>query len=331
MRAEVINGFGDHNVFEKMDIDIPSLQPGHVLIEVHATSVNPVDTKIRSGHYGKIAAPFPAILHEDVAGIVKEVAPDVTQFKPGDEVYGCAGGVVGSGGALAEYMLADATLLAKKPANLSMLEAAALPLVAITAWEALFDKINLKPNQKVLIHAGTGGVGHIAIQLAKWANTQVYATVSSPEKAKMALALGATDTINYHTETVTDYVQRCTNGHGFDVVFDTVGGENLLQSFAALSLYGNVVTIQANASIDLSGLQAKSGSLHTVLMLIPLIYHIQRERHGMILTRIAELAEQGKIKPLLDEHVFKLDEVSQAHALLESGKAIGKIVIAVRG
>ena len=327
MKAQIINQFGDAHCFETMELPKPKLKPGHVLIRVLATSVNPVDYKIRSGKFPVITPPFPAVLHGDVAGIIEEVAPDVTTFKPGDEVFGCAGGLIHSDGALAEFMLADARLLAKKPRALNFPEAAALPLVSLTAWEALREKIHINPGQNILVHAGTGGVGHIGIQLAKEAGARVYATISSPEKAAIAKSLGADDTINYREEAVEDYVKRLTDGKGFDVVFDTIGGENIDRSLAAISLYGNVITIQAHSSHNLSPLHAKSGSLHVVFMLLPLIHDIQRERHGKIMTEIAKLADQGKIKPLIDSHVFTFEEVGQAHALLESGNAIGKIVI----
>ncbi|RDI37278.1 zinc-dependent alcohol dehydrogenase family protein [Aquicella lusitana] len=327
MKAQVIKAFGDPGVFETMDMPVPMLLPGHVLVRVAATSINPLDYKIRSGKYQASAPPFPAVLHGDVAGIVEAVGPDVTTFQVGDEVFGCAGGIMGSHGALAELMLADARLLAKKPKSLSLTQAAALPLVSITAWEGLFDKIKIQPGQKILIHAGTGGVGHAAIQLAKWAGADVYTTVSSPDKAKIAKSLGATETIDYRHESVEDYVKRLTGGKGFEVVFDTVGGENLERSMAAISLYGNVITAQANSTNNLSLLHAKSGSLHAVFILIPLLYNIQRERHGMIMTKLAELVDQGKLKPLIDPHTFTFDEIGKAHALLESGKAIGKIVV----
>lgn len=327
MQAQVIKSFGEPTVFEAMELPKPNVKPGYVLIRVKATSVNPVDYKIRSGFYAATAPPFPAVLHGDVAGVIEEVGAGVNSFAVGDEVFGCVGGIIGCDGALAEFMLADARLLAKKPQSLNMAEAAALPLVSITAWEALFEKAKIQPGQKVLIHAGTGGVGHIGIQLAKSIGAEVYTTVSSTEKAQIAKSLGATEAINYRKESVAEYVQRLTDGGGFDVVFDTVGGENIDKSIQAIKLYGNVVTILAHVNIPLSNLQAKSGSLHTVFMLVPLLYNIQRDRQGKIMQKIADLVDNGKLKPLLDSHQFTVDEISKAHALLESGTAIGKIVV----
>ena len=177
MQAQVITQFGDPSVFKLMNVDKPTLQPGHVLLKVFATAVNPIDCKIRSGAVSSVAPEFPAILHGDVAGVVEDVASDVTNFKKGDEVFGYAGGVRGLGGALAEFMLVDARLLAKKPQSLSMLEAAALPVVGITAWNALFMRANLEKNKSILIHGGVGGVGHVAVQLARWCGAKVYTTV----------------------------------------------------------------------------------------------------------------------------------------------------------
>lgn len=329
MRAQVINQFGDTSVFKAMDVEKPKIKSGYVLIRVLATSVNPIDYKLRAGHFPQITADFPAVLHGDVAGVIEEIAPDVKNFKVGDEVYGCAGGCKNEGGALSEFMLVDARLIAKKPLSLNALESAALPLVCITAWEALFEKVKINPGQKVLIHAGTGGVGHIAIQLAKWAGADVYTTVSSSEKAKIAKSLGATEAINYRNESVEDYVNRLTDGKGFDIVFDTVGGENIDKSFLAVAQYGHVITIQARSTHDLSPLYFRSANLHIVFMLLPLLYNIQRERHGEILKKIANLVDKGFLKPLIDSHHFSLEQVGEAHKLLESGTAIGKVVINV--
>lgn len=323
----VINRFGDPDVFEQQSIDIPVIRQGHILIKVAATSVNPVDYKIRQGKLAAIAADFPAVLHGDVCGVVEAVGEGVEGFKQGDEVYACAGGVKGHGGALSEYMLADAGLIARKPRNLSMVDSAALPLVSITAWEAMIERANIKPGQKVLIHGATGGVSHIAIQLAKWAGASVYATCSSQQKAEIAKALGADECIFYKEAGVSDYVEEYTDNRGFDVIFDTVGGDNIGRCFQAAALNGCVVSVSSRSQQDLSPMHAKGLTLHVVFMLIPLLHNTGRERHGQILRRIAALVEENKLKPLIDEHKFPVTDIAAAHKYLESGAAIGKIVV----
>lgn len=327
MKAQIIQSFGEPSVFQFQEISKPEVKPGHVLIQVKATSVNPVDTKVRAGAIPAVAPEFPAVLHGDVAGMVTAVGEGVTEFKIGDEVFGCAGGFRGTGGALAEFMLADAQLLAHKPEKLTMEEAAALPLVAITAWEALFDRAKLIPGQDILIHAASGGVGHVAIQLAKWAGAKVYTTASSQEKLEIGTRLGADVAINYREETVHDYVQKYTNGKGFDVVFDTVGGENLDRSFEAATVNGTVLAIAARSTHDLSPLHSKGLSLHVIFMLLKLLNKDMRKHHGEILKKVAKVVEEGKLLPLVDSNIFTFDEVSKAHEYMESGKAIGKIVL----
>ena len=330
MKAQIIHQFGSPDVFTTTDIPTPELKPGHVLIEVKATSVNPIDCKIRSGAVANIAPDFPAILHGDVAGIIKEISADVTEFKIGDEVYGFAGGVKGRNGALADYMLADARLIAKKPNSFSFEQAAAMPVVAITCWNALCDKAKLQANQMVLIHGGVGGVGHIAVQLAKALGAKVYATVSSESDAELARSLGADVAINFKTSTAEEYTQEYTNGVGFDVVFDTVGGDNLKNSFIAAKTEGIVVTTAARTTQDLTLLHNKALTLSVVFVLLPLLTNQGCEHHGERLRKIAEFANAGKIKPLIDARVFNFDEVSQAHQLLESGQAKGKVVLVNR-
>ena len=329
MKAQLIKQFGDPSVFELSDIQKPELKPGHVVIKVHATSVNQIDCKIRSGAVGDLAPDFPAILQGDIAGVIDAVAGDVTQFKTGDEVYGCAGGLKGSSGALAEYMLADAKLIAKKPASLSMLEAAALPLVSITAWEALFKKARLANGQSILIHGGVGGVGHIAVQLAKWRGAKVSTTVLKPEDFALATSLGADNIINAREEEVDTYIARLTHDNGFDIVFDTVGGANLDKSLIACAANGNVVTTVARSTHDLSPMHNKALSLHVVFMLLPILKNQHREEHGKILSEISQIVDAGKLRPLIDPHRFTLETVSEAHALLESGKAQGKVVVSI--
>lgn len=327
LKAQVIQSFGNPSVFQLKEIAKPELKPGHVLIQVKATSVNPIDTKVRSGAVPAVAPPFPAVLHGDVAGVIVEVGEGVTDFQIGDEVFGCAGGFKEMSGALAEFMLADADLLAHKPKNITMEEAAALPLVAITAWEALFNRARLTAEHNILIHGAAGGVGHIAIQLAKWAGATVYTTASTQEKLEIGKQLGADTTINYREESVADYIQKYTDGKGFDIVFDTVGGENLDRSFEAAALHGTVTAIAARSTHDLSPLHSKGLSLHITFMLLKILDKNMHKQHGEIVKKIANLVEEEKIRPLVDSNIFSFDEVAQAHEYLESGKAIGKIVL----
>ncbi|MGP7816267.1 zinc-dependent alcohol dehydrogenase family protein [Niallia sp. 01092] len=327
MKAQMIKEFGDSSVFQLVETEKPEVISGHVLIKVAATSVNPIDTKVRSGAVPAAAPELPAIIHGDVAGIVEAVGEGITDFKVGDEVFGCAGGFRGTGGALAQYMLADAALLAHKPKNISMEEAAAIPLVAITAWEAIFEKGKLAAGQDILIHGATGGVGHIAIQLAKWAGAKVYTTASSPKKMELAKELGADAAINYKEQSVQEYVEQYTNGKGFSVVFDTVGGKNLDYSFEAAAINGTVLAIAARSTHDLSPLHSKGLSLHVEFMLLKILNKEKRKDHGAALTKIATIIEEGKLRPLIDKKVFTFDNVSEAHDYLQSGKAIGKIIL----
>lgn len=327
MKAMIIQEFGAPNIFKEADLLIPQVSPSHVLIQVAATSVNVVDCKIRQGVVGDIAPNFPAVLHGDVAGTIKTVGEGVEQFKVGDEVYACAGGVKGLGGALTEYMLADASLVAYKPESLTMTEAAALPLVSITAWEGLIERARIQAGQKVLVYGATGGVGHIGVQLAKWAGATVYALVSSNEKAALAHRLGADITINYHQQPVEEFVAEHTNGQGFDVVFDTVGNDNLQNAFKAAKLNGTIVSTVSLSQQDLTLLHAKGLTLHLVFMLIPMLFGMGRARHGEILSKLAQLVDEGKIHPLVDPKSFNLTEVAAAHEYAESGQAIGKVVL----
>jgi NADPH2:quinone reductase len=329
MKVQLIKKFGDPSLFELSEIPKPDIKSGYVLVKIYATSVNQIDCKIRSGAVGAIAPDFPAILHGDFAGVIDTVADDVKNFQVGDEVFGCAGGLKGSGGALAEFMLVDAKLIAKKPKSLSMLETAALPLVGITAWEALFKKATLTSKNTILIHGGVGGVGHIAIQLAKWRGAKVYTTVLKDEDFALAKSFGADEVINAKEEDVEKYVARLTDGQGFDIIFDTVGGPNLDKSLLAARINGFVVTTAARSIHDLTPMHNKALSLSAVFMLLPILKNKDRAAHGKILAEIAKIADEGKLKPLIDPHKFTLAETKDAHSLLESGKAQGKVVISI--
>jgi NADPH2:quinone reductase len=227
-------------------------------------------------------------------------------------------------------MACDADFLAPKPSNLSMVEAAALPLVCLTAWEGLVDGARVGRGQTVLVHGGAGGVGHVATQIAVARGADVYATVSGPEKAAAVAEFGATP-INYRENSVEEYVAAHTDGTGFDIVYDTVGGENIPKSWAAARVKGTVISCQNNSTQDMTPVHMKA-LLHVgVLMLIPLLHGAGAAAHGQIMREITALAEAGQICPLMDGEPYALEDVAEAHARLESGQATGKVVVLVSG
>lgn len=327
MKAMIIKQFGDSDVFESADIEKPSAVSGHVVVKVAATSVNMVDTMLRQmgEELGPLAPTLPGVLGMDFAGVITEVGEGVNNFAVGDEVYGCAGGLAQLQGALAEYMLADSKLIAHKPKSISMREAAALPLVAITAYEGLV-RAGVKQGQKVLVHGGSGGVGHVALQLANYFGADVYSTGGGDVQLDLIKSLGATP-INYQNEAVADYVEKYTGGVGFDVVFDSVGAQNITKSFEAAALNGQVATTVSLLELDLSPAHFKGLSLHVVFMLIPMLHDVKREVHGEILKTLANIIDAGKLTPVVDDQRFALEDVGKAHDLLTSGKSLGKVVI----
>jgi len=327
MKAIVLNEHGSTGNFSLVEMEKPKAIDNHVVIEVCASSLNPVDCKIRNGMLAAIGPDLPGVLHGDMAGIISDIGNGVDDFKVGDEVYGCIGGFKGIPGALSEFALADTKLLARKPRNISMAEAASLPLVGITSWNALIDRAKIKAGERVLIHAGVGGVGHFALQLAKAMGAETHSTVSNHQKANLAKDLGADKVINYSEFKVQEYVDKFTDGVGYDLVFDTVGGACLDQSFWAAKEHGAVVSIAARSEHDLTPVHTKSLSLHVVFMLLPILRNTRRESHGEILNKISDLIEQSKIKPLLHEQRFSFEEVGRAHECWEAGNAIGKIVL----
>lgn len=329
MKAIAIFNHGQSDVFREIETASPTARSGHVVIDVKATSVNPVDTKIRNGSEGTDGLSFPAILHMDVSGVVSSVGEGVSKFKVGDEVYGCVGGIVGIPGALAEQVEADARLIAHKPASLDFGDAASLPLVAITAWEALVDRAFIKPGDAVLVHGGTGGVGHIGLQLAKLMGARVATTVSTPEKAEIAQSLGADDVVLYRHETPEDYTRRITDGAGFNTVFDTLGGSVLTNSFTAAKIKGHVISIIGYDKYDLTDMHFKALRLDLVFMAVSIIHDLDRSHHGEILRKLSNLVDRGLVKPLIDKrYPFTVEGVKAAHDRLESGAAIGKVIIA---
>jgi NADPH2:quinone reductase len=313
--------------FLERDFPHPVLAANQVLVRIAASGVNPLDTKIRAAKAAHARQPLPAVLGLDMAGTVEAVGSGVTALKPGDEVYGMVGGVGGNQGTLAEKIAADADLLAHKPKNLTMREAAALPLSVITAWEGLADRAKIHSGQQVLIHAGAGGVGHIAVQIARAFGANVFATVS-PYKAKIVEDFGATP-IDYRSMSVDQYVAAHTGGRGFDIVYDTVGGGTLDASFAAVRRYtGHALSCLGWGSHALAPLSFRGATYSGVFTLLPLLNGEGRAHHGEILTRAAALAEAGKLRPLLNERTFSTAEVDAAHALVASG-SLGKVVVEI--
>ena len=311
--------------FVSTEIEKPTPKEGEVLIKIHASGVNPIDNKIRIGVSPYASPVLPAVLGTDLAGVVEAVGKNVTDFKIGDEVYGLAGGVLGLQGTLAEYTAVDADLLAIKPKNLSMKEAAAVPLVLLTAWEGLIDRAKVKKGDQVLVHAGAGGVGHMVVQLARIFGADVYATVS-PQKAAIVESYGATP-IDYKTAKVEDYVKQFTDGKGFDIIYDTVGGQSLDDSFAAIRHYGQIASCYAFGTHALATGSLRSASLHGVFVLHPMISGEGRKHHGDILKEAAKFIEEGKLKPLIDPRNFTLDTAMDAHKAVSDSSSVGKIVV----
>ncbi|ANN66239.1 zinc-dependent alcohol dehydrogenase family protein [Bordetella bronchialis] len=325
MRAYVTTEFGKPGQLRE-DLPRPQAGPGELLVAVHASGVNPADLKIAAGQLGPAAPDLPAILGMDFAGVVAEVGAEVRGFSVGDAVYGCAGGVKGRPGTLAEFVAVDARLVALKPARLSMREAAVLPLVSITAWEGLVDRAAVSVDETVLVHAAAGGVGHVAIQIARAFGAKVFATASTPEKLGIAAKLGA-EPIPYRDMATEDYVARHTGGKGFDVVYDTVGGPVFEQSAAATRRYGRLISCAAWETHDLVPILGSSLDFIGIFMLLPMLTGQGLAHHGDILREVATLVDADMLTPLVDSARFTLADTAAAHARLDNGHAVGKVVI----
>jgi NADPH2:quinone reductase len=323
MRAVVLEEFGGDLTLA--EVAKPAAGPGQVLVRVAASGVNPLDTKIAAGAAAHARPVLPAILGLDLAGVVEEAGPGVRGFAAGDEVYGLTGGVGGLPGSLADYAAVDPALLARKPAALTMREAAALPLAVITAWEGLVDRAQVRDGQQVLVHGGAGGVGHVAVQLARARGAEVFATGSAGSLAVIE-SLGAT-AIDYATP-VADYVARHTGGEGFDVIFDSVGGGTLDSSFEAVRAYtGHVVSALGWGTHSLAPLSFRGATYSGIFTLLPMLTGRGRAHHGEILREAAAMADAGTLRPLVDARRFTPRTAAQAHQAVEDGTAASKIVV----
>lgn len=307
IKAMRIHEYGQLEVLRYEDIPRPVPDPGEVLVRVHAASVNPVDYKIRSGFARGMFAtsPFPTALGGDIAGVVEETGSGVTAFKAGDAVFG----MIGLIGAYTEYVAVKAESLALKPQTLDFVQAASVPLVGLTAWQALFDTAQLQAGQRVLIHAAAGGVGSIAVQLARWRGAQVTGT-ASPGNADYVRSLGAEAVIDYRGTPIESMPGS------FDVVLDAAGGDTAVRSLNLLKPGGIVVVVAGRPSPREPDDQGRR--------LVGIIV----QPNGGKLAQIAAAIDAGAVRTEIAA-VFPLAQAGDAHTLIEQGHTRGKIVLSV--
>jgi NADPH:quinone reductase len=316
VRAMVIPEFGSPDLFEARDVERPEPGPGEVLVRVIAAGTNPVDAKFRSSG-DAMGLETPIILGLDVSGVVEEVGPGVTDLAPGDEVY-YTPEVSGrrSNASYAEYNVAPADIVAKKPASLSHEEAAAVPLAGGTAYEAIVRRLAMRVGETILIHGGAGGVGSFAVQIAKASGARVLASAGTHNQDTLR-ELGVDVPIDYTSEDVFEVALDDTAGAGVDAVFDTVGGDLIARSIQATRVFGRLASI-----ISLQGDLTPGYRLNQTFNGVFLL----RERAR--LDEMTRLIERRQMRPLVDE-VLPLDQVAKAHERLESGHGRGKVVLRV--
>ena len=328
MQAILMTAAGEADVLTCQELQEPEISTATELkVKLQAAGVNPVDTKVRR-HGVFYDQPLPAVLGCDGAGIVVETGVGVSQFKVGDQVWFCNGGLGREQGNYAEYTVLDERWVSLSPKTFSFVEAAAAPLVLITAWGALFDRGGLQAGQTVLIHAGAGGVGHVAIQLAKLKGARVIATVSSAQKADFVKSLGADEAVIYTSNGFADAVNELTGGKGADLVFDTVGAEVFKESIAATAHFGRLITLLDPGELNLSEARMRNLLIGFELMLTPMLRDLPeaRDKHVDILNQCAQLADKGLLKLHVSQQL-PLKEAAAAHQLIEAGHATGKIVL----
>jgi len=330
MKAFIIDRYGKNVSGRIGEMPEPAVQDDDVLVQVHAAGVNALDVKIRSGEF-KMILPYklPLVLGNDVAGTVIKVGAQVSRFKPGDEVY--ARPDQNRIGTFAEFISIKQSSVARKPLNLSMEEAASVPLVALTAWQVLVETAKLKPGQKVLIHAGSGGVGSVAIQLAKHLGAYV-ATTTSTANVAWVKALGADVVIDYKQQ---DFANELRD---YDVVLNSLGKRELSKSLSVLKPGGQLISISGPPTPEFAVDQGLSWPLKQVLGLLSRSIRKQAGQRGIRysfvfmradgqqLNEITTLIESGAITPVV-EQVFALEETAAALAYVESGRAKGKLVV----
>lgn len=320
---------GDASVLKLQEVELTWPQgPADVLVELRAAALNPADVFFRQlGGY--LSGPDPFVLGHDGMGVVREVGSAVTHVRPGDRVCFCNGGIGGTMGSYAEAAVVPEWQLAKVPDPVDDLTAAALPLVAITGWESLYERAAVQPGEHVLIHGGAGGTGHVAVQLAALRGARVAATVSSAAKARIVEELGAMLTINYREDDFVETALRWSGG--LQVAFDNAGAEVMQNTYRAMAPYGRVVTLMGVAPDD-ADLNAYNLNLtlHNVMMLTPMWKGItaRLKEQAQIITQALDLVAQGRLRIRLCES-FPLAGAAAAHRFLESGKAMGKVTLRI--
>ncbi|MBI4807375.1 MAG: zinc-dependent alcohol dehydrogenase family protein [Nitrosomonadales bacterium] len=330
MKAILAIAPGGTEVLQLRDIPKPELSsPHHIRVKLAAAGVNPVDTKLRAKpayHPDKL----PAILGCDGAGVVEATGVMVSRFRVGDEVFYCNGGFGDEPGSYAEFTTLHENYCANKPARMSLQDCAALPLVFITAWEALVERAHLQTGQTVLIHAAAGGVGQMAVQIARHLGARIAVTVSDEQKAGIARGLGAEKIINYKTQDFVQETLNWTGGKGTNVVFDTVGGDTFLRSLGAVRVYGKVVSLLSTplSLADSQLARLRNLSLCYELMLTPQVMHMNedRVRQRKLLEQAAAMVDAGKLGVQIT-HRLPLALAAEAHRLIEVGGMTGKIVL----
>jgi len=313
MKAIAINEFGGRDKLQLIDLPVPEVVEGEILVQVKAAGVNPVDWKIREGYLKDLFShQFPVILGWDAAGLVEGVGNGVKRFKSGDEIFAYCRKPIVHGGAYGEYILLKEEHAALKPKNISFEEAASIPLAALTAYQSLFDAANLQPGETILIHAAAGGVGGFGVQLARGHGAVVWATASSRNKAYVQ-DLGASQVVDYTQENFGKAILSQYPA-GVDVVLDCVGGEVLEKSAEIVKEGGHLISIVD----DPTGL-ARDDIHKEFVFVAP---------NSTQLTELARMVEQGRLKTYLSQvFPFGLEEARKAHELSESGHTRGKMVI----
>lgn len=330
MKAIVMTQPGLPDLLEYRDIPEPAIAaPTQIKVRLRAAGVNPVDTKIRKNG---VFYPdgLPAVLGCDGAGEVVEVGTGVTRFKAGDRVWFCNGGLGGDQGNYAEYTVLDERWASSLPRSLDFETAAAGPLVLITAWGMLYDRGRLQAGQTVLIHGGAGGVGHVALQLAKLKGARVLATVGSAENAELAKQWGADEAINYRERDFVEAVNELTGGAGADLVIDMVNPDVFRRSVECTAHFGDLVTLLDPGEFPFQEARMRNLRIGFELMLTPMLRNLDaaRDHHVEILRQCGELIDQGQLKIHVSQ-VLPLEKAAAAHIQLESGHTVGKVVLKI--